>query len=711
MVEYLGLTHTIVEMMARTKIKAVPRNTKTKRIDLRNVGRPDDDRKGDVPTRQGEIIRKVLDEDDLGPITPKEMKKPRKLEIQDVGKQPPSKVEINPELDNTPNLFASMYPKGSVLAETGNDPFITDAGKERDVTDTKTGKVTMKLGRYGVWKHDGRKHQVVEVGNDLEGLKKKHGVSHDRVAKMKEETISEDDKPDAKSKKEAEDIANFTKQFQGKSFGGFKITGKLTADDIEAGARIRARLNKLKEGAQLTPKQYASQTEYERKSARARAGGELEKYKGRMAADRASRSRWRQERQKKIIDEGRIKTNDDDFWKTVKKEREEKEKAKWAKKWAKTDAKIMKAHETRLKKNLKEDKYNNTSIQYQNRNGLWITARKTTEQPNDIMMAMQTVQKAYSSNRVRAIGSRGTVLDMWPINPSSLQQENYVRAKYGRGTFKGSRPSTKRSRESKDRIIKALSPIMKPLEKFADKTVGKFATKADLWLKKKGVYEGKEENEAREKARRDKNVKKWKQNTDRWDKWKKEQKEKKLDETSLEKMSKYTTKVEKQAKAFGIALDEYPRGKRQEAYLKTLKKISDHKKNINETSRKKMAEYIPAAANDQAAKMGEMKIKRHDSPSFKKLVNAYVNRKRGIRRAAKKLSEEQVNELAASTYGSYINKASEDRETSRSWKAKKMYTKTVGKKKWNEAVPTIKRRLKNRKKGIARAVRSLTKDK
>jgi hypothetical protein len=70
---------------------------------------------------------------------------------------------------------------------TPKSPFITDFGKTLDVTDAKTGKVVMKLSRYGVWAYDQAKgkHQVAKTGNNLNTLMKRYGVTMDRVAKVK----------------------------------------------------------------------------------------------------------------------------------------------------------------------------------------------------------------------------------------------------------------------------------------------------------------------------------------------------------------------------------------------------------------------------------------------------------------------------------------------------------------------------------------------
>lgn len=52
--------------------------------------------------------------------------------------------------------------------------YITDFGQK---TEAHGGGQTINVGRYGVWKYDAAKgkHQVVDTGDDLEELKKKHG--------------------------------------------------------------------------------------------------------------------------------------------------------------------------------------------------------------------------------------------------------------------------------------------------------------------------------------------------------------------------------------------------------------------------------------------------------------------------------------------------------------------------------------------------------
>lgn len=59
------------------------------------------------------------------------------------------------------------------LAES-REVYIIDFG---DKVEAYGGGQRINVGRYGVWKYDAAKgkHQVVDTGDDLEELKKKHG--------------------------------------------------------------------------------------------------------------------------------------------------------------------------------------------------------------------------------------------------------------------------------------------------------------------------------------------------------------------------------------------------------------------------------------------------------------------------------------------------------------------------------------------------------
>lgn len=62
--------------------------------------------------------------------------------------------------------------------------FITDLGAEQTAV-IKDESVT--IGRYAVWspvKDNGKRHIIVEVGNDIERLKKKYSVSDERVCRL-----------------------------------------------------------------------------------------------------------------------------------------------------------------------------------------------------------------------------------------------------------------------------------------------------------------------------------------------------------------------------------------------------------------------------------------------------------------------------------------------------------------------------------------------
>lgn len=56
------------------------------------------------------------------------------------------------------------------------ETYITDFGKPVEAKPEDGGPI-INVGRYGVWKFDAAKgkHQVVDSGDDLEALKKKHG--------------------------------------------------------------------------------------------------------------------------------------------------------------------------------------------------------------------------------------------------------------------------------------------------------------------------------------------------------------------------------------------------------------------------------------------------------------------------------------------------------------------------------------------------------
>tara|TARA_B100000963_G_scaffold360940_2_gene393972 strand:+ start:1141 stop:1374 length:234 start_codon:yes stop_codon:yes gene_type:complete len=57
---------------------------------------------------------------------------------------------------------------------------ITDFGFEPQLENTATGEVN-GIGRYGVWGWTGRKMEVIDTGNDLEALLKKHNLTKDKV--------------------------------------------------------------------------------------------------------------------------------------------------------------------------------------------------------------------------------------------------------------------------------------------------------------------------------------------------------------------------------------------------------------------------------------------------------------------------------------------------------------------------------------------------
>lgn len=52
-------------------------------------------------------------------------------------------------------------------------------------------------------------------------------------------------------------------------------------------------------------------------------------------------------------------------------------------------------------------------LQYQNKSGQWITAREVTNNTNQLYIQMRNLQQAMEHQRVRAIGPRGELLDLW----------------------------------------------------------------------------------------------------------------------------------------------------------------------------------------------------------------------------------------------------------------------------------------------------------
>ncbi|MCL2626230.1 MAG: hypothetical protein FWD46_05390 [Cystobacterineae bacterium] len=61
--------------------------------------------------------------------------------------------------------------------------FITDLGESQEAS---VGGQTVVLGRYAVWApmKNADRHQVVEVGNELEALAKKYGLCRETVLKL-----------------------------------------------------------------------------------------------------------------------------------------------------------------------------------------------------------------------------------------------------------------------------------------------------------------------------------------------------------------------------------------------------------------------------------------------------------------------------------------------------------------------------------------------
>lgn len=66
-----------------------------------------------------------------------------------------------------------------------NKFFITDIGEERT---EEIGGEQVTVGRYAVWSpsKNAKQHTIVEVGSDLDALKKKYSVSDDRICRVAE---------------------------------------------------------------------------------------------------------------------------------------------------------------------------------------------------------------------------------------------------------------------------------------------------------------------------------------------------------------------------------------------------------------------------------------------------------------------------------------------------------------------------------------------
>ena len=64
-----------------------------------------------------------------------------------------------------------------------NKFFITDLGTEQNAI---VSGEQITIGRYAVWSpsKNARQHTIVEVGSDLDALRKKYSVSGDRVCKL-----------------------------------------------------------------------------------------------------------------------------------------------------------------------------------------------------------------------------------------------------------------------------------------------------------------------------------------------------------------------------------------------------------------------------------------------------------------------------------------------------------------------------------------------
>ena len=308
----------------------------------------------------------------------------KKLEIEDVGKvKKKTEVDIDPQTDKTKLQTTKTKPMFAEtrLSDLSSPAAMREIGAlgirtEGPKPDSKSRKEAEDMAKW--WKqghksyHNAKnKKPLPEETKPMFDEAKKHFNNYGYGNAPND--YDEGPQPDKKSKKEAEEIAKFAKQFQGKTFGGIKITGSLTPADIEQGARIRSKLNKMRESINET-------------SAK----------KARAYSIAAKQEMW-----------------DLNFGDQERKLNNRVDGVKRAESIVKNKRKLK-------EENLNED--SKVKIQYQNSAGIWITARTTSENTSDIMLAMQSIRKTYDRNRVRAVDSRGNLLDMM-ANPEVTELE------------------------------------------------------------------------------------------------------------------------------------------------------------------------------------------------------------------------------------------------------------------------------------------------
>jgi len=126
--------------------------------------------------------------------------------------------------------------------------------------------------------------------------------------------------------------------------------------------------------------------------------------------------------------------------------------------------------------------------------------------------------------------------------------------------------------------------------------------------------------------------------------------------------------------------------------------------NLQELSRNTLHSYAAKAKGSAQASRAVAKFARsrdeYDRADEHKAKAA--KRTKGAKKAASKLSEEQLDELSKKTLGSYIEKAA----TSRTWSGMDMVSSDKGSAKYKEASATASKR----RKGIKTAVKKLTKE-
>ncbi len=100
------------------------------------------------------------------------------------------------------------------------------------------------------------------------------------------------------------------------------------------------------------------------------------------------------------------------------------------------------------------------AIQYQTAGGTWVTAKRVGKDAPNIIIGMESVQKAYGHNRVRAIDQQGRLIDMLAGRPPEYQTANEA---YKKSPIPKD-PRTKRNQRAWDMSQKARLGQPKPFD-------------------------------------------------------------------------------------------------------------------------------------------------------------------------------------------------------------------------------------------------------